>query len=64
MQSSSLLEPLVTQLVGLYSARGHSCYLYLGSILVDEYAGEAGCIPGLLQMLQVCLSTTALHCVV
>jgi hypothetical protein len=32
-----------------------SCYLYLGSILVDEYAGEAGCIPGLLPMLPLSL---------
>lgn len=53
IQSSSILQPLVTQLVGLYEAKGHSCYLYLGSILVDEYASEAGCIPGLLSMLQV-----------
>ena len=53
VQSSSLLQPLVTQLVALYEAKGHSCYLYLGSILVDEYASETGCIPGLLSMLQV-----------
>ena len=56
IQSSSLLEPLVTQLVGLYEAKGHSCYLYLGSILVDEYASEQGCIPGLLAMLQAFIS--------
>jgi transportin-3 len=35
-----------------------SCYLYLGSILVDEYAGEAGCIPGLLSMLQHFITPT------
>ena len=58
IQSSSLLEPLVTQLVGLYEAKGHSCYLYLGSILVDEYASEQGCIPGLLAMLQAFISPT------
>jgi len=58
VQSSSLLQPLVTQLVGLYEAKGHSCYLYLGSILVDEYASEQGCIPGLLGMLQAFISPT------
>jgi len=58
IQSSSLLQPLVTQLVELYEAKGHSCYLYLGSILVDEYATEAGCIPGLLNMLQAFISPT------
>ena len=40
-------------MVALYASHHHSVYLYLGSILVDEYAGEAGCIPGLLSMLQV-----------
>lgn len=58
VQSSNLLQPLVTQLVHLYEARGHSCYLYLGSILVDEYANETGCIPGLLNMLQAFISPT------
>ena len=32
--------------------------LYLGSILVDEYAGESGCIPGLLKMLQAFITPT------
>ena len=41
------------QMVQLYSVHQHSCFLYLGSILVDEYGGETGCIPGLLDMLQV-----------
>jgi transportin-3 len=35
-----------------------SCYLYLGSILVDEYAGEPGCIPGLLSMLHHFITPT------
>ncbi|CAH1799403.1 unnamed protein product [Owenia fusiformis] len=50
--SSGLLHPLVTQMVNLYQNHQHSCYLYLGSILVDEYGREAGCISGLLDMLQ------------
>ena len=37
----------------LYRVHPHSCFLYLGSILVDEYAELPGCVPGLLEMLQV-----------
>jgi len=58
VQSSSLLEPLVTKLVHLYEARQHSCYLYLGSILVDEYASSPGCTPGLLSMLGAFIAPT------
>ncbi|XP_025097718.1 transportin-3-like isoform X1 [Pomacea canaliculata] len=50
--SATLLTPLVTQMVQLYAVHQHSCFLYLGSILVDEYGCEAGCITGLLDMLQ------------
>ncbi|RUS92156.1 hypothetical protein EGW08_000009 [Elysia chlorotica] len=50
--SATLLTPLVTQMVGLYQTYQHSCFLYLGSILVDEYGSESGCVPGLLDMLQ------------
>ncbi|KAG9335458.1 hypothetical protein JZ751_004587, partial [Albula glossodonta] len=36
----------------------HSCFLYLGSILVDEYGMEEGCRQGLLDMLQaLCMPT-------
>ena len=37
----------------LYRIHPHSCFLYLGSILVDEYAELEGCVAGLLEMLQV-----------
>ncbi|XP_050046846.1 transportin-3 isoform X1 [Dermacentor andersoni] len=50
--SHSLLQPLVTQMVQLYQVHQHSCFLYLGSILVDEYGSEAGCVQGLIEMLQ------------
>ncbi|XP_074655394.1 transportin-3-like isoform X2 [Tubulanus polymorphus] len=50
--SASLLTPLVTQMVNLYQVHQHSCFLYLGSILVDEYGMEKGCIQGLIDMLQ------------
>uniref|UniRef100_A0A3Q3F8Y9 Transportin-3 n=1 Tax=Labrus bergylta TaxID=56723 RepID=A0A3Q3F8Y9_9LABR len=51
--SASLLQPLVTQMVSVYQVYPHSCFLYLGSILVDEYGMEEGCRQGLLDMLQV-----------
>ncbi|NXD30788.1 TNPO3 protein, partial [Spelaeornis formosus] len=51
--SAALLQPLVTQMVSVYREHQHSCFLYLGSILVDEYGMEEGCRQGLLDMLQV-----------
>ncbi|XP_075224525.1 transportin 3 isoform X1 [Lycorma delicatula] len=57
-QSAHLLEPLVKQMVTLYSQHRHSCFLYLGSILVNEYASEPGCIQGLLEMLQAFITPT------
>lgn len=50
--SASVLQPLVSQMVNLYQVHQHSCFLYLGSILVDEYGTDATCVPGLLNMLQ------------
>ena len=44
-------------MVSLYESHQHSCYLYLGSILVDEYGGEASCVEGLINMLQVGVMT-------
>lgn len=53
-----ILEPLVKQIVHLYQHNPHSCFLYLGSILVDEYASEENCIQGLLDMLQAFIEPT------
>jgi transportin-3 len=39
-------------MISLYVVHKHSCFLYLGSILVDEYAGDPECVQGLLGMLQ------------
>ncbi|XP_013416764.1 transportin-3 [Lingula anatina] len=50
--SAALLTPLVTQMVEMYSLHQHSCFLYLGSILVDEYGEEEGCQQGLLDMVK------------
>ncbi|XP_029471361.1 transportin-3 isoform X2 [Rhinatrema bivittatum] len=56
--SAALLQPLVTQMVNVYQVHQHSCFLYLGSILVDEYGMEEGCQQGLLDMLQaLCVPT-------
>ncbi|KAJ1519674.1 hypothetical protein ONE63_004939 [Megalurothrips usitatus] len=57
-QAAHLLEPLVEQLVSLYVQHQHSCCLYLGSILVDEYASEPGCVGGLLEMLEAFIGPT------
>lgn len=58
--SAALLEPLVTQMVTIYQQHQHSCFLYLGSILVDEYGMEIGCVQGLLDMLQAFCGPTFL----
>ncbi|XP_014673876.1 PREDICTED: transportin-3-like [Priapulus caudatus] len=50
--ADTILPPLVQQMVQLYSVHNHSCFLYLGSILVDEFGSEEGCQQGLLDMLQ------------
>ena len=53
--SAPLLQPLVTQMVRIYTDHHHSCFLYLGSILVDEFGSEAVCIGGLVSMLEALL---------
>ncbi|NWX94082.1 TNPO3 protein, partial [Nothoprocta pentlandii] len=53
-----LRRRLCPQMVSVYRAHQHSCFLYLGSILVDEYGMEGGCRQGLLDMLQaLCIPT-------
>lgn len=56
--SAHLLEPLVKQIVQLYAVYQHSCFLYLGSILVDEYASEIDAVSGLLSMLEAFIEPT------
>ena len=56
--SVHILEPLVKQIIQLYSRHYHSCFLYLGSILVDEYASDAKCEAGLLGMLEAFIPPT------
>ncbi|XP_055641944.1 transportin-3 isoform X2 [Toxorhynchites rutilus septentrionalis] len=57
-QAIPILEPLVKQIITIYSGHNHSCLLYLGSILVDEFACETSCVQGLLNMLQAFIEPT------
>ncbi|XP_017075269.2 transportin-3 [Drosophila eugracilis] len=57
-QAMLLVEPLIKQIVVLYSVQHHSCFLYVGSILVDEFAKTTECIGGLLEMLQAFIEPT------
>lgn len=57
-QAMPILESLVKQIITIYSGHNHSCLLYLGSILVDEFACEPSCIEGLLSMLQAFIEPT------
>lgn len=53
-----ILESLVTQMVNVYTSHKHSCLLYLGSILVDEFGNDVRCINGLLHMLEAFIEPT------
>lgn len=56
-----ILEPLVKQIVHIYvHMYQHPCFLYLGSILVDEFApmGDGVCTQGLLDMLGAFIQPT------
>lgn len=58
-QAAPLLEPLVKQIVQLYATHHHSCFLYLGSILVDEFSNVSDqCTQGLLDMMQAFIQPT------
>lgn len=58
-QAAPLLEPLVKQIVEIYARHNHSCFLYLGSILVDEFANVSDqCTQGLLDMMQAFMEPT------
>lgn len=53
-----ILEGLVRQIITIYSVQRHPCFLYLGSILVDEYANDSSCTQGLLDMLRAFIMPT------
>lgn len=52
-QSHPFLPDLVGRMVSAYGRHPHSCLLYLGSILVDEYGQFDQCLQGLAEMSQV-----------
>ncbi|CAH2013492.1 unnamed protein product [Acanthoscelides obtectus] len=58
LQVREILDSLVSQMIRIYASYPHSCFLYVGSILVDEYATEPDCVPGLLDMLHAFLEPT------
>ncbi|CDW53753.1 hypothetical protein TTRE_0000202001 [Trichuris trichiura] len=53
VHSLPLLEGLATKVFTFYQMTTHSCFLYLASILVDEFGADQRFVPGFLQMLQV-----------
>uniref|UniRef100_T1JH21 Transportin-3 n=1 Tax=Strigamia maritima TaxID=126957 RepID=T1JH21_STRMM len=59
-QLTPLIEQLVDQIVKLYGVHQHSCYLYLGSVLVDEYGEFQECHKGLIAMLEAFCGPTFL----
>ncbi|NP_001370995.1 Xpo1 domain-containing protein [Caenorhabditis elegans] len=50
-QSMPFVEPVVTMMIETYPKHRHSSYLYLASVIVDEYGQLDKMRPGLLQML-------------
>eukprot|EP00096_Caligus_rogercresseyi_P004041 TRINITY_DN18170_c0_g1_i1.p1 TRINITY_DN18170_c0_g1~~TRINITY_DN18170_c0_g1_i1.p1 ORF type:complete len:931 (-),score=288.65 TRINITY_DN18170_c0_g1_i1:197-2989(-) len=58
IEFASLVEELVKLIISQYKAFSHSCFLYLGSILVDEFAHIDGCVMGLLGMLGELMAPT------
>ncbi|CAJ0581571.1 unnamed protein product, partial [Mesorhabditis spiculigera] len=50
--SEPFVQPLILQLMDIYSRHRHSCILYLASILVDEYGATENLRDGLMEMLR------------
>ncbi|VDN41117.1 unnamed protein product [Gongylonema pulchrum] len=46
----------VKEMISIYDCHPHSCFLYLASILVDEYGQFDNCRPGLVHMLNILCS--------
>ncbi|KAK9891693.1 hypothetical protein WA026_015661 [Henosepilachna vigintioctopunctata] len=57
-QMKEILENLVRQIIIIYGTYKHSCLLYVGSILVDEYATDVNCVQGLLDMMNAFIEPT------
>jgi transportin-3 len=50
--AASILSPLVSLCVQIYHNHHQSCFIYLGSVIVDEFGTEPSYHTGLLAMLQ------------
>lgn len=50
--SATILADVVNTIVSLYRINHYSCFLYLGSILVDIYGTDNGVKNGLIEMMQ------------
>nr|XP_018908607.1 PREDICTED: transportin-3 [Bemisia tabaci] len=59
--SNQLLIPIENLLVTLYNEHQHSCFLYLGSVLVDEYGADLSNQVPLLKMLEAFIPPTFMH---
>lgn len=57
-QIAQCVPSIAQQIVSLYTVHRFSCFLYLGSILVDEYASDPSCTQVLNEMLTVLVPTT------
>lgn len=53
-----LLQPLVEKMFCIYQRHPHSCFLYLGSVLVDEFGQFDEFVPGLTEMLKAFVGAT------
>uniref|UniRef100_A0A1I8AW69 Importin N-terminal domain-containing protein n=1 Tax=Steinernema glaseri TaxID=37863 RepID=A0A1I8AW69_9BILA len=56
LRSAPIVKELVHTMVQIYQTFQHSCFLYLGSILVDEYGGQEMFQQELLEMMQLLAS--------
>lgn len=50
--STSFVQPIITEIINLFQQYPHSCCLYLGSILVDEFGEDASYHLVLIEMLE------------
>ncbi|KAK0395025.1 hypothetical protein QR680_001072 [Steinernema hermaphroditum] len=56
LRSAPIVKELVHTMVEIYQNHQHSCFLYLGSILIDEYGGMETFQQELLDMMQLLAS--------
>ncbi len=57
LASAELLTDIVSTAITLYQKHQHSCFLYLGSIIVDEFGRSLDYREGLATMLAVFAQT-------